>query len=123
MTTYYRSKFEHTFASTYPGLAYEQDKLKYVIPASKHNYTPDFKVNDKLYCETKGLWKPADRKKLQLVKESNPDVEVIMVFMKPDLKATGKLTYAQWCEKNGFRWFRTEDEELKKIIEEGRNAN
>jgi predicted nuclease of restriction endonuclease-like RecB superfamily len=120
--TYFRSKFEHTFNENHPGLAYEQDKLNYIIPASKHKYCPDFKVNDKLFIETKGVWKPADRKKLTLVLETNPDVEIIMVFQNPLLKATTKLTYAEWCVKNKIRWFTANDPELDRIIENGRHS-
>lgn len=115
---YYRSKLEHTFASTYPSLKYEVEKIPYVIPASKHKYTPDFQVSRSMYLETKGVLKAADRKKLLLVKEANPHTEIIMVFQNPELKATSRQTYWQWAEKNGFRWFKWDDPAIQRIIDE-----
>lgn len=83
---------------------YEQDKLKYTVPASDHVYTPDFTLRPKVYIETKGYFDPADRKKHLLVKASNPDIEVRFVFSRSSTKIRkgSPTSYGDWCRKNGF---------------------
>ena len=82
--------------------AYENASFSYVI---EHNYTPDFQVGD-IYLETKGYFKPADRRKMIAVKKANPDLDIRFVFQAPHNKINkrSKTTYAKWAEKNGFKW-------------------
>ena len=74
----YRSGLEQRFQTACVAegwnLGYEQDKIKYVIPASNHTYTPDFTVTNNVYIETKGLWTGTDRKKAVLIKDQHPKV-------------------------------------------------
>ena len=81
---------------------YESEKIKYIIEA---RYIPDFKVGD-VYLETKGFFKPADRKKMLAVKRCNPDLDIRLVFQAPYNKISkkSKTTYAKWAEKHGFPW-------------------
>ena len=81
---------------------YEPCKVPYVIEA---NYIPDFQVGD-VYLETKGFFKPTDRRKMVAVKKSNPDLDIRLVFQAPYNKISkkSKTTYAKWAEKNGFPW-------------------
>jgi hypothetical protein len=77
-----------------------------VVPASQHKYTPDFKLREGIYIEGKGRLLPSERKKHLLVKEQNPDVEIVFFFEnanKPIYKGSS-TTYGDWCDKNGFRW-------------------
>ena len=64
-----RSRLEEQVAELLTNLkveyGYEPDKFNYVIEAK---YTPDFKVGD-VYLETKGFFKPADRRKMLAVKK------------------------------------------------------
>lgn len=84
-------------------LGYEQDKIKYNIPASTHSYTPDFTVTKNVYIETKGLWVAADRKKSVLIKEQHPDIRILYVFQRNQLiSKNSKTTYLDWCDKNGL---------------------
>ena len=85
---------------------YEVDVLHYVQPAKKRKYTPDFKLGDKYYIETKGKFTAEDRQKMLLVKEQNPDVRIVLLFGKAHNKLNRKspTTYAMWCEKHGFEW-------------------
>jgi Phage endonuclease I len=84
-------------------LPYEANKIKYVIPASNHTYTPDFTVTSNVYIETKGLWTGADRKKAVLIKEQHPDITILYVLQR-NQKISKKSTtnYLDWAEKNGL---------------------
>ena len=101
-----RSRLEEQVAELLTNLnieyGYEPDKFNYVIEAK---YTPDFKIGD-VYLETKGFFKPADRRKMLAVKKCNPDLDVRLVFQAPynKISKNSKTTYAAWAEKNGFQW-------------------
>jgi hypothetical protein len=85
---------------------YETEKVAYIIPASEHNYHPDFKLPNGIRVETKGRFVAADRKKHQLVKEQNPNLDIRFVFSnsKNKISKNSKTTYGMWCEKNGFKY-------------------
>jgi hypothetical protein len=90
--------------------SYESEKLKYTIPERVATYTPDFiliKQNgEKMYVETKGRFTAADRKKMKLVKENNPSLDIRLLFQTPNNRITkaSKTTYADWADKNGYIW-------------------
>ena len=48
---------------------YEKHKISYTIPQSEHNYTPDFKLPNGIFIETKGRFVTADRSKHILIKK------------------------------------------------------
>jgi len=107
----FKSKFENLIWNTLKDrgvtfLEYEPDKFDYVIPASQHRYNPDFKIRDKVYIETKGLFSYADRTKMKLVKEAHPDITIYLCFMNANLTLgkKSKTTYADWADKHGFQW-------------------
>ena len=81
---------------------YESEKIPYMIEA---NYIPDFKVGD-IYFETKGYFPPDQRRKMKAVKESNPDLDIRIIFQSPHNKINkrSKTTYSMCSEKNGFPW-------------------
>ena len=85
---------------------YEQDTLPYEQPAKTRSYTPDFTLANGVYVETKGYMPLDARQKLVWVKESNPDIDLRIVFQYPNAKIYkgSKTTYAMWAEKNGFPW-------------------
>ncbi len=85
---------------------YEQVKLNYIRPASKHVYTPDFVLANGIIVETKGRFLLADRMKHILVKKHNPTLDIRFVFSnsKARISKTSTTTYASWCEKNGFKY-------------------
>lgn len=103
----YRSGLETKFQAACEAkgwkLAYEQDKIKYVIPASNHTYTPDFTVTKNVYIETKGLWTGSDRKKAALIKEQHPDITILYVLQRNQgITKKSKTTYLDWAVKNGL---------------------
>lgn len=89
---------------------YEEEKIAYTIPESLHKYTPDFKIKKSedriLYIETKGRWVTADRKKLKLVKEQHPDLDIRILFQNAKNKITknSKTTYGDYADKIGILW-------------------
>ena len=82
---------------------YEPTKVPYQI---MHNYSPDFLLPNGVSLETKGYFKPADRRKMKAVKKANPDLDIRLVFQAPYNKISkrSKTTYAKWADKNGFPW-------------------
>ena len=106
----YRSPFEAQLATCLEqeGCPYEYEsmKIEYVIPASRHTYTPDFVLPNGIMIEAKGEFSPQDRRKIELVKEQHPDIDLRIVFMRaqaPIYKGS-KTTCAKWCEDRGIPW-------------------
>jgi hypothetical protein len=83
---------------------YEQHTIKYIVPASDHTYTPDFKLPNGIYVETKGRFVLEDRKKHLLIKQQHPQLDIRFIFQnsKGKLRKGSKTTYADWCIKHGF---------------------
>ena len=85
---------------------YESEEVSYIIPASEHNYHPDFRLPNNIRIETKGRFVLADRKKHLLVKQQHPELDIRFVFSnsKNKISKKSKTTYADWCDKNGFKY-------------------
>lgn len=106
----YRSRLEERIADQLDEAGikfqYENQKLKYTVPARNATYTPDFDLGPFL-IEAKGYFRSAsDRQKLVLVRKDNPDADIRLVFQKatnPIYKGS-PTTYAKWAEDHGFKW-------------------
>jgi hypothetical protein len=83
---------------------YEQHKVSYTKPATQHIYTPDFRLPNGIFIETKGRFVLADRQKHLLIKQQNPELDIRFVFQnsKNKIRKGSKTTYADWCNKHGF---------------------
>jgi len=105
----FRSGAEEKFASYLRDkkvfFYYEPKKFSYDI-VEVRTYTPDFYIPEKdIFFEVKGFFSPADRKKMLLVKKSNPDLDVRMIFMSNNrINKTSKTRYSDWCEKHGIKF-------------------
>jgi hypothetical protein len=106
----YRSHFEENVAK---GLrkkrrkfGYEDVKINYAIPESKHTYTPDFTLSNGVIIEAKGKWDHASRKKMLLVIKQNPDLDIRMLFMraKNKIRKGSQTSYADFCDKHDIIW-------------------
>lgn len=103
----YKSLLERDFAEHIQkrklDAEYEVDTYTYERPS---HYTPDWKIHDKLYLETKGEFAPAQRANMLAFKEQHPDIEIVMVFADSRnlLHKKAKMTYAEWCDKHGLRY-------------------
>lgn len=110
ITPAYRSSSERKAAAflTSAGVpfSYESEKLEFVRPAQRCNYTPDFVLENGVLIEVKGFWPPADRQKLMLVIRSNPEADIRVLFDTPDRPITkgSSTTYGAFCDKNGIPW-------------------
>lgn len=77
-------------------------KIKYQRPATNHTYLPDIVIDGVVY-ELKGYWQ--DREKMVHIINSNPDLEIIMVFMRDQpVRKGAKMTYSSYCDKKGIKW-------------------
>lgn len=90
-------------------IIFEQDKIQYLWPERQSTYTPDFrcpKADGHFYIETKGRFTVSDRQKHLLIKQQQPDIDIRFVFSNQNQKLYrgSKTTYAQWCDKHGFRY-------------------
>lgn len=85
---------------------YEKHKVVYTKPITHHEYTPDFKLPNGIFVETKGRFVLEDRKKHILIKEQHPDLDIRFVFQnsKNKIRKGSKTTYADWCLKHGFKY-------------------
>jgi hypothetical protein len=83
---------------------YETLLVEYVVPESTHKYKPDFILPNGVIVECKGRFTPADRKKMSLAIEQNPDLDIRLLFMLDNPISKGsKTTYTKWCEKRGIK--------------------
>ena len=102
----YKSIFEKNIAEHLLArklkVEYEADKFDYVRPSS---YTPDWKIRDKLYIESKGYFAPSDRRNLLAFKSQHPEIEILLLFANSGnrLHKKSKTTYAEWATMHEFR--------------------
>ena len=106
----YRSGLEEDLADSLRArgvtFTYEETKIKYIQPASEHQYTADFELDNGIIIESKGRFLVADRKKHLLIKRQQPHLDIRFVFSnsKQKLNKGSRTTYADWCNKNGFMY-------------------
>ena len=120
----YRSGVEESLGDTLvpAGALYEPYKIPYWMPG---NYTPDFVFEHGEYyqilVEAKGWFRPGDTKKYKAIREAcmaGGRRELVFILQYPHKKVRkgSKLTMAQWCEKEGLRWFHKDN--LSELIED-----
>jgi hypothetical protein len=118
-----RSKFEDAVANDLEerGIPYGYETTSYSYLAKPYNakcfdcnskevyetrsYTPDFFLENGVIVEAKGRWMPKERKLLVTLKESNPELDIRMLFMRDNWLTTKRLQrYSDWCNKRGIKW-------------------
>jgi len=132
----YKSGLEHTVAewikSTEYDLNYETEIINYIVPERKAKYTPDFVFTKKdgnfMYIETKGRWTSADRLKMKHVLQSNPGVDIRLVFQTPTQKISkgSNTTYEAYAYKLGIKHVAKRDipaEWLTECVKTGESPN
>lgn len=81
---------------------YETDYVHYTVPETKRRYIPDFRIGN-TFIESKGLFTAAERKKMKLVLEQNPDLKIKMLFQRDNaIRRGSKTKYSTWCIKHGI---------------------
>tara|TARA_R100000781_G_scaffold112921_1_gene80635 strand:+ start:352 stop:759 length:408 start_codon:yes stop_codon:yes gene_type:complete len=108
----FRSGLEKTFAALYPKEAFDYEP--YDVPyITKRKYKPDFVHNPtgKL-IECKGFFRQGDTLKYKAIRDCS-DKELIFVLSDPFKKVRkgAKITMAQWCDKEGFKYFTVQQKE------------
>jgi hypothetical protein len=85
---------------------YEQFRIGYVVPASRHHYTWDFTLANNIIIEGKGIFDSTDRAKHMFIKLQRPELDIRFVFSNANAKIGpgSHTTLAQWCDKYGFKW-------------------
>lgn len=106
----YRSSIEERFALDLQrqGIPFEYETEKYRYQVTKV-YTPDFILRTPygpIYLELKGWWPSNERMKIVAVRESNPDLRVVMVLQRPNaaINHGSKTSLAMWCNRKGIEW-------------------
>lgn len=104
---HYKSRLEANFAAELfkRGLKAEYEATTFTYVRKGH-YTPDWKIADNVYVETKGYLSPSNRSNLISFREQHPTVQILLAFQNADnkLNSKSKTTYSEWAEKNGFKW-------------------
>lgn len=85
---------------------FEVEKIPFLQPPKDRTYSPDFKLCEGLYVETKGRFLAEDRQKHIWLKDQHPELEVRFVFQNPHapISKGSKTTYAKWADRHGFKW-------------------
>ena len=107
----YKSGFEHKVAGKLGQkrveFKYEAARFKFTQPPKQRTYKPDFHIKaTNVYIETKGKLTLDDRTKLVWVRDQNPDMKLVILFMKSNnpIRKGSKTTYADWADDNDFDW-------------------
>lgn len=83
---------------------YETVRVPYEVPSRPAKYTPDFILPNGIVVETKGRWVSEDRKKIKLIKEQHPDLDLRIVFSRSltPINKTSSTTYGMIATKLGI---------------------
>ncbi len=118
----------------FANLEYHPQKLSYCM---YHTYEPDWVLEQKVendrgeqyifrtYIEAKGAFREASEMAKYVAVDKTLDhdkEELVFLFMKPNApiyfravrKDGTRISHAQWCEKNGFRYF--DEQTIKELI-------
>jgi hypothetical protein len=109
----YRSMSEVRFASKLKdaGLPFEYEKHKFKYQYKPQSYTVDFTLREAsgnlAHFEYKGKLDGPTRKKLRAIKDSNPELDLRLVFEKPNNKLYkgAKMRYWEWADRYNFVWY------------------
>ena len=110
-TSKFRSGLEEEIAKqlTDLGVSYDYETLTilYKKPEQQSRYTPDFTLPNGIIIEGKGQFVTSDRKKHKIIrKEFGDKYDIRFVFSnsKQKIGKKSKTTYADWCERYGFKY-------------------
>lgn len=100
--------FEQDLLSKYSGnVEYEADTFNFHVKEVR-KYTPDWTIHlpdgRQMYIEYKGVLDVATRKKMLLIKEQYPDIDIRFVFQRGAnfIRKGSKTTYMMWAKQHGF---------------------
>ena len=87
---------------------YESQRFKYKVSKVK-TYVNDFPIRKAdgswMYLETKGWFRPEDRTKILYVIESNPGIDLRLIFQYDNrLNKNTETRYTDWCKKHNIKF-------------------
>lgn len=93
---------------------YEPFRIDYEVKPKK--YTPDFVFSNGVIIEVKGRFVATDRMKHLYIKAQLSKFDIRFVFDNPKrtLYKRSKTTYADWCNKHGFKFCSIKDIDIIK---------
>lgn len=103
----YRSSLEESIAAELDGnkikYTYESIRLPYTL---SRTYKPDFILDNGICVESKGWHRGFGDalRKLRVVKEQHPEIDLRIVWSKLNMKATSCLNAEEWSIKYGFKY-------------------
>ena len=106
----YRSGLEANIAKQIEAaghpVVYETLRIPYIVPESKHHYTPDFQLPNGIIVEGKGIFDAEDRKKHELLKTQHPELDIRFVFSssKKPINPKSPTSVGEWCKARGFKF-------------------
>ncbi|MBD3293809.1 MAG: hypothetical protein GF393_12870 [Armatimonadia bacterium] len=120
----YKSKYEKQIAtflhSKHVKFVYEGEKISYAKPIANalctecghakivqlRNYIPDFYIKKTgIYIETKGKFTSENRTKMLDVIDSNPELDIRMLFQRDNWLSRKHATkYSEWCKQHGITY-------------------
>jgi hypothetical protein len=90
---------------------YETETIIYVEPAQTRRYTPDIILGRnkgakrEIIVEVKGRWTAQDRRKMSLVIEQNPQLDIRMLFARDNtISKNSRTKYSTWCAKRDIKF-------------------
>ena len=123
----FRGTLEHGIAEDLKSkkvkFEYETVRIK-LSHLSQRTYKPDFILSNFIIIEAKGFFQARERTRALAIKEQHPSLDIRFVFGNSNNKLyTGsKTTYAEWCDRNGFKYSDTTIPE-EWIKEKGKNKH
>ncbi|RMG76683.1 MAG: hypothetical protein D6711_03345 [Chloroflexi bacterium] len=126
----YRSVYEERIAVNLKkhkrivSFRYEPFRIQYLLPIDRYKcqdcgsdnigakrwYTPDFiiesrKGKNSFLLEAKGKFTAKDRKKILAVRNSNPDLDIRLLFQRDNkIHRNSETRYSEWATRNGFMY-------------------
>lgn len=102
----FRSGFERTLDMQLKShgikYGYETLDLPYILECV---YKPDFILANGIIIEAKGLLSPDDKRKMLVVQNTFPDLDIRFVFYNANKKIPRtNQTHSQWAERHGYLW-------------------
>jgi len=102
-----RSKFEQKILDSLEQqevtFSYEGMRIPYTRLST---YKPDIILPSGIIIEIKGYFSACDRGKHLRIKQQHENLDIRFVFMDKNKKLSkaSTTTYAEWCEKHGFKY-------------------
>lgn len=83
---------------------YESMVIEYTVPESNHKYVPDFILPNGVVIEAKGYFDSAARKKMAMVVEQHPELDIRILLQRDNtLSKKSKTKYTDWAKKRGIK--------------------